>query len=62
MIKEGPFLNILNAREAAQEVANRDRKTQYIVQVKGGYFFTDEKPEEQGSTVYYRLEDIVDPL
>jgi hypothetical protein len=61
MIKDGPFFTMDAARAAAQEIANRDRKTQYIVVFKASYYLTDEKPLYEGKTPFYQIEGIVDP-
>jgi hypothetical protein len=49
------------AQAAAQEIANRDGKTQYIIVFKASYYLTDEKPLYDGDTPYYQIEGIVDP-
>jgi len=61
MIKNGPFFTMDSAQAAAQEAANRDRKTQYIVVFKASYYLTDEKPQYEGNTPFYRIEGIVEP-
>lgn len=61
MIKNGPFFTMDAAQAAAQEAANRDRKTQYIVVFKASYYMTDEKPQYDGDTPFYRVEGIVEP-
>ena len=61
MIKDGPFFTMDAARAAAQQAANRDRKTQYIVVFKASYYVTDEKPQYEGNTPFYRIEGIIEP-
>lgn len=62
MIKEGPFFTLEAAMKAAQEIADREGKTQYVVVFKASYYLTDRKPEHEGSTPFYRIEGIVEPL
>ncbi|MDX9860655.1 MAG: hypothetical protein RBS99_07025 [Rhodospirillales bacterium] len=61
MIKVGPYFTMEAAQAAAQEIANRDGKTQYIIVFKASYYLTDEKPLYDGDTPYYQIEGIVDP-
>ena len=37
---------------AAQDTADRDGKTQYIVVFKASYYLTDQKPEYEGDTPF----------
>lgn len=62
MIKEGPFFSLEAAHKAAQEIADREGKTQYIVVFKASYYLTDKKPEYEGDTPFYRIEGIVEPM
>ncbi len=61
MIKEGPFFTLEAAMNTAQDIADRDGKTQYIVVFKASYYLTDQKPEYEGDTPFYRVEGIVEP-
>ncbi len=61
MINEGPFFTLDAALKAAQEIADREGKTQYVVVFKASYYLTDKKPEHDGNTTFYRIEGIVEP-
>jgi len=61
MIKEGPFFTMDAARTCAQERADRDRKTQYVIVFKASYYVTDDKPQHEGTTPFYQIEGIVEP-
>ena len=61
MIKQGPFFTMDAAQKAAQEIANSEKKTQYIIVFKASYYLTDQKPKHEGTTPIYRIEGIVEP-
>ncbi len=61
MIKQGPFFTMEAAQKAAQEIANTERKTQYVIVFKASYYLTDQKPQHEGNTPFYRIEGIIEP-